>query len=294
MKPSPFLYRVPRSVEEAVDLLAEHGDEAKLLAGGQSLVPTMNFRLARPAVLLDLNRIPELAYVEDGGNGLRIGAMTRQAKLEHDAGVAARSPLLAAAMPHVAHLQIRNRGTIGGSIAHADPAAEIPAVALATGARMKLRSRDGERWVAAEDFFHGFFFTAVEPADLLVEVEVPPLPAGTGWSFREIARRHGDFALVGVIATITIGKGRCEAARIVLFAVGGTPIVAAAAEACLRSGRLDAECFAEVARVAAFEDIDPVDDIHASADYRRRLTEVLVRRALSEAHGRARGAGNQA
>jgi carbon-monoxide dehydrogenase medium subunit len=304
VKPAPFDYHAPASVEEAVDLLAEHGWDAKLLAGGQSLVPTMNFRLAQPAVLLDLNRVEELSYVrfgdpDDGmppGDGdatnaaLRIGAMTRQAAVECNAEVARHSPLLAAALPYVAHPQIRNRGTIGGSIAHADPAAELPAVAVAMGARITVRNREGERRVEAADFFRGLFTTALGPEDLLVEVELPPLAVDTGWSFHEVARRHGDYALVGVIATVTLSGAACTAARVVFFSVGGGPVIAAGAESALQGRQLDEKTIAEAARVGAREDIDPGGDIHASAAYRRHLAEVLARRAISEAHGRARSA----
>ena len=307
MKPAPFEYKAPATTEEAVDLLAEHGWDAKLLAGGQSLVPTMNFRLAQPAVLLDLNRIDELAYIRtvgeadandgaaggsegDGGDcagGLRIGAMTRQAALERNPEVAAHSPLLAAALPYIAHPQIRNRGTIGGSIAHADPAAELPAVAVTLGAELTIRNAGGERRVASADFFQGLFATALGPEDLLVQISVPALPAGAGWSFQEVARRHGDYALVGVAATMVLAGDVCESARLVFLSVGGGPVVASSAVAALVGETLDDRRIAEAARLAAHEDIDPVDDIHASAAYRRHLAAVLGRRALAEAAERA-------
>lgn len=305
MKPAPFEYHAPGSVDEVMELLGEHGSDAKLLAGGQSLVPTMNFRLSEPSVLVDLNRVDGLSYVRGGakdgpaGSGapadsgtpsppLRIGAMTRQSAVERSPEVATRAPLLAAAMPHIAHPQIRNRGTIGGSLAHADPAAELPAVAVALGARMTIRGQGGERQVGAADFFEGLFTTALGPEDLLVEIEVPPLPPRTGWAFQEVARRHGDYALVGVAATVTSSSdGRCEAARIVFLSVGGGPVTATGAQDLLAGGPLDDERIAEAARLAARQDIDPVGDMHASPAYRRHLAEVLARRALGEARQRA-------
>jgi carbon-monoxide dehydrogenase medium subunit len=287
MKPAPFEYFAPTSAEAALDLLGEHGADAKLLAGGQSLVPTMNFRLAQPSVLVDLNRISDLAFVRPNGV-LSIGAMTRQAALERSPEVARHAPLLAAALPHIAHPQIRNRGTLGGSLAHADPAAELPAVAVALGAEIVVRNRRGERRHAARDFFQGLFSTTLEPDDLLVAVDFPALPEGTGWSFQEVARRHGDYALVGVAATLGMSGSTCRTASIVLFAVGGGPVVAAAAQALLEGAELTDARIHDAARCAAHDDIDPVGDIHASAAYKRHLAEVLVGRALHEARARAR------
>jgi len=299
MKPAPFEYFAPTTIDEALALLAEYGDDAKLLAGGQSLVPTMNFRLARPAVLIDLNRVPDLGYIRaaDAGEPLELGAMTRQTILERSTEVANHQPLLTAALPHIAHPQIRNRGTLGGSLAHADPAAELPAVAVALRARIVVRNIDGERRHDAGDFFHGLFSTALEPTDMLAAVEVPPLREGTGWSFQEVARRHGDYALVGVAATMRLAAGVCEEARIVLFAVGGGPTLARHAGGELEGIAIDDARIAGAARSAAREDIDPIGDIHASAAYKRHLAEVLVRRALHEAMARsgdARAAGGDA
>jgi len=254
----------------------------------------MNFRLAQPAVLLDLNRIEELAHVRMGeGGSMSIGAMVRHSTLEHSADVAAHSPLLAAALPYIAHPQIRNRGTIGGSIAHADPAAELPAVAVALGAELTIRSSEGERRVAAGDFFQGLFCTSLGPSDLLVAVDLPPQPAGTGWSFQELARRHGDYALVGVAATVRLAGDACEAARMVFLSAGDRPVVASNAAASLAGQPFDERRITEAARLAASEDIDPVDDIHASAAYRRHLAEVLARRALHEAGARARSGAHR-
>ncbi|HLL82487.1 MAG TPA: FAD binding domain-containing protein, partial [Longimicrobium sp.] len=202
MKPAPFAYHRPDSVEGALALLAEHGYDAKLLAGGQSLVPAMNFRLAAPAVLIDLNRIARLDAIGEAEGGVRIGAMVRQRAAERSALLAERAPLIAETLPYVAHAQIRNRGTMGGSIAHADPAAELPAVMLALGARLLLRGPGGMRTVAADDFFTGLFATALEPEEMLVEIEIPTVAPGTGWAFDEISRRHGDFALAGVGASV--------------------------------------------------------------------------------------------
>ena len=225
MKPAPFRYLAPRSAEEALSYLAEYGYDAKVLAGGQSLVPTMNFRLAQPAVLVDLNRASELFYVNEVADGtVHLGAMTRQRTVEQSAVVARRVPLLHATMPHIAHVQIRNRGTIGGSLAHADPAAELPAVMVALSAQFRLRSLQGERTVAAEDFYIGLFTTDLQPDEILAEIVVPPPPPRTGWAFQEVARRHGDYALVGAAATVTLAAdGRCSAARLIYFSVGDGP-----------------------------------------------------------------------
>lgn len=284
MKPPPFEYFAPRSEEEALQRLAEYGWDAKLLAGGQSLIPAMNFRLARPAVLVDLNRIDSLRYVEDAEGGLRIGAMTRQAVVERDGMVAARAPLLAAALPHLAHPQIRSRGTIGGSLAHADPAAELPAVMVALGARLRIVGPDGERWIDAADFFIGLFTTALMPGEMLVEVRIPPTPSGARHAFLEVARRHGDYALAGVALQLQVdAEGRCSDARIVLLSVGDGPVVAGGCATALIGRRLDAGSISEAAAIAAIDDIDPPGDLHASPEYRRHLVRVLARRALESA-----------
>ena len=296
MKPAPFRYYAPTSVEEALALLAEHGDEAKVLAGGQSLIPTMNFRLAQPAVLVDLNNIAELFYIRPNGDGgLRIGAMTRQAQVERDPLVAERAPLVHETMPHIAHPQIRNRGTFGGSIAHADPAAELPAVSVALGGRFLARSQGGERWIPAQEFFWGLFTTALEPDELLVEIELPPMPPHTGWAFHEVARRHGDYALVGVAALVTLDEaGACEQARLVYLGVGDGPVEAQQAADVLRGQAPTPEAIRAAAETAASADIDPVSDIHASAEFRRHLAKVLARRALEQAVERASRPGLKA
>ena len=289
MKPAPFAYFAPHNLDEALDLLAQHGYDGKVLAGGQSLIPTMNFRLAQPAALVDINRVAELAFLdEDAGGGLRIGALTRQRTLERSAAVASRAPLLHATMPYIAHVQIRNRGTLGGSLAHADPAAELPAVMVALDARFRLQSRRGERWVAAADFYIGLFTTALQEDELIAEIEIPAMPARAGWSIQEIARRHGDYAIVGVAAVVELDPaGLCRAARLIYFSVGEGPTAAPSAAAVLLGQPADDGVIAAAARAAAQQDIDPLGDIHATPAYRRHLVEVLGRRALQEAFGRA-------
>jgi carbon-monoxide dehydrogenase medium subunit len=290
MKPAPFKYYAPTTVEEALAHLSKYGYDAKALAGGQSLIPTMNFRLAQPSVLVDLNNIPELFYIHpDENGGLRMGAMTRESQVEHSPLVAERAPLLHETMPHIAHPQIRNRGTIGGTLAHADPAAELPAVSVALNGRFRLRSQAGERWVAADEFFIGFFTTALEPDELLVEVALPPMPPRSGWSFLEVARRHGDYALVGVAAVATLDdKGQCLQARLVFLSVGDGPVEAHQAAEMLTGQIPSPEVIRAAAETAAKADVDPGSDIHASAEYRRHLVQVLARRALEEAVERAK------
>lgn len=288
MKPAPFEYHRPDRVEEALELLTQHGWEAKLLAGGQSLIPAMNFRLAQPGVLIDLNRIPGLDGIQSQG-ALRLGTMVRQHAAERSEEVTRLAPLIAEAMPHVAHPQIRNRGTVGGSLAHADPAAELPAVMVALGAAFHLRSPNGTRTVPAEEFYTGLFGTALEAGEMLVEIEVPARAPGTGWAFQEVSRRHGDFALAGIAAQAGVdGQGRCTAPRIVLFGVGDAPVMAREAGALLEGQEPTPEAIGAAAEAAARQDVDPPADIHASADYRRSLVEVLVRRALPVALERAR------
>ncbi len=288
MKPAPFKYYAPTTVDEALAHLAAHGWDAKVLAGGQSLIPMMNFRLAQPAVLVDLNNIPDLSYIRRTRNGgLHIGAMTRQAVLERDPVVAEAAPMIHAALPKVAYPAIRSRGTLGGSIAHADPSAELVAASVALDARFRLRSKRGERTVPAGDFFVGLFTTVLEPDELLVEIQLPPMPRNSGWAFLEVARRHHDFALVGVAAVVTVDKkGRCDSARLVYFSVGDGPVEAKQACAVLQGQPPGAEVIQEAAETAAAADIpEPNSDINASAEYRRHLIKVLGRRALNEAFG---------
>lgn len=289
MKPAPFEYHRPESVEEALALLAEHGYDAKLLAGGQSLVPAMNFRMAVPAVLIDLNRIAGLDGIAEVDGGLRIGAMVRQRVAERDPLVAARAALIAETLPYVAHAQIRNRGTMGGSIAHADPAAEMPAVMLALDARFRLRGPNGERLVSAGEFFTGLFGTALERDEMLTEIEVPAAAPRTGWAFDEVSRRHGDYALAGIAATVQVDEaGRCSSARIALLSVGEGPVLAAEAAAALVGQAPDEAAIGAAAEAASQRDVDPPGDIHASPEYRRQLVKVLVQRVLPRAFERAR------
>jgi carbon-monoxide dehydrogenase medium subunit len=288
VKPPAFDYHSPATVEEALALLAEYGSDAKLLAGGQSLVPSMNFRLADPAVLVDLNDVAELFFVDaESSPGVRIGAMTRQRDVERRAAIAERAPLLHETMPFIAHPQIRNRGTIGGSIAHADPAAELPAVMLALNVRFRIRRHDRERWVPADEFFTGLFATALEPDELLVEIEIPPPGPRSGYAFTELSRRHGDYALVGVAVGLVLEEdGRCEQARITLLSVGDGPVLAEQGARALMGEQLTNAAIADAAETVAGRDIDPTADIHASAAYRRQLARVLTRRALTTALGR--------
>jgi len=290
MKPAPFVYQAPESLPAALDLLARHGAEAKVLAGGQSLIPVLNFRLAQPALLVDLNRIEGLAGVRRGPDGgLSIGAMTRQRAIEREPLVAEVAPLLAEAVPWIAHPQIRNRGTIGGSLAHADPAAELPAVMVALGARFRLAKSGGERWVEARDFYHGLFSTALEMDEILVEIAIPPLPLRTGCAFLEIARRHGDYAQAGLAAVVTLAEdGTCREARLVFLSVGDRPIETKTAAERLRGERLTADSIAAAAETAAGE-IRPSTDVHASAEFKRHLAGVLAKRALRLASERAGG-----
>ena len=287
MKPPVFEYHRPGSLHDALALLGAHPG-AKPLAGGQSLIPAMNFRLAAPGRLIDLNALEELAGIaETADGGLRIGAMTRHSVVELSAAVAARAPLLAQAMPFIAHTQIRNRGTIGGSLAHADPAAELPAVMVALEARLALQSTRGERVVPAAEFFTGLFATALTDGELITAIEIPVAPARTGTAFLELARRRGYYALVGVTAVVTLdAEGRVADPRIVLFSVGEGPVRATHVEQALAGTAGDAAAV-QAAAEAVQRDIDHSSDIHASSAYRRQLASVLTRRALGAAIGRA-------
>ena len=288
MKPAPFAYHRPATVDEALTVLARHGGDAKPLAGGQSLIPAMNFRLARPAVLVDLNRIAALAGIRGSADGLRIGTMTRQRAVERDTTVARDAPLLAEALPHIAHPQIRTRGTVGGSLAHADPAAELPAVMVALDATFDLRGPRGKRSIAAAEFYTGLFTTALAPDELLVEIAIPRPAPRSGSAFVEVARRHGDYALAGVAAVVALDDaGRCREARIALLSVGDGPVLARKAAQAITGAAPTAEAIKAAADAAASKDIDPPGDIHASAAYRRQLVGVLVRRALQRACERA-------
>ncbi len=286
MKPASFDYHRASSIDDALTLLAEHSS-AKPLAGGQSLIPAMNFRLARPEALVDLNGVSELSGIHattDGG--LRIGAMTRHAAVERSADVQRLAPLLTEAMHHVAHPQIRNRGTLGGSLAHADPSAELPAVMLALDATFVVRGRTRERRIDAMDFFTGLFVTALEPGELLVAVEIPPRPARSGHAFLEVARRHGDYALAGVAAEVSLDEnGRIASARLGLLSLGDRPVLASSGASLV--GRDASPVTFAAAADAVREEVDPPSDIHADARYRKHLAGVLTQRALAIAAQRA-------
>lgn len=283
MKPPSFSYAAPTSLDETIALLGTHGGDAKLLAGGQSLMPLLNMRLARPHVLIDLNRVAELAYIEENG-ALKLGALVRHAELERSSFLARACPLLVEAVPYIGHLAIRNRGTLGGSVAHADPAAELPGVLVALDAQIHVAGPAGERTVPASDFFVTYLTTDLGEDELVTAVTLPPWPSRAGWAFLEFARRHGDYALVGVAAVVTPAAGgeTCAEARISLIGVGGTPVRAREAEARLAGAALGEQIIAEAAAAAAAE-LEPEGDLHASADYRRALARTLVARALTQA-----------
>jgi carbon-monoxide dehydrogenase medium subunit len=285
VKPAPFTYAAAGSAAEAVELLARHGDGAKVLAGGQSLVPMLNMRLARPAVVVDINGARELDYLREAGGVLAIGALCRQRTLERWA--AERAPLLAEALRSIGHAAIRNRGTVAGSIAHADPASELPALSLVCDGAVVARGPAGERIVSAGELYLAPLTTSLRPDELVTEVRLALPPRGAGWGFAEVARRHGDFALVGAAAVLWRGDdGRVAGARLGFFGVGGTPVRGAAGEAVLAGQEPTPARLDEAARLAA-ADLDPDDDLHATADYRRRVAQVLARRVLAAALGRA-------
>lgn len=291
MKPPRFAYHDPASLNDALALLAEHGEEAKVLAGGQSLVPMMNLRLARPSVVVDLNQVQELDYIQLEKGEVVIGALARQRAVERAPEVLALQPLIPAAIRLIGHPQVRNRGTVVGSLAHADPAAELPAVAVALDAEMSLVGPNGRRDVSADDFFISYFTTALAPDEMLVEARFPTLPARTGWAISEVARRHGDFALAGAVATLTLDEaGNTAEARLALFGVSDRPVRLSAAEQALQGQAPDAESFAQAAEVAQSSLTGLTDDVHASADYRRHVAGVLLQRALGEALDRAHAA----
>ncbi|MCJ7715011.1 MAG: xanthine dehydrogenase family protein subunit M [Anaerolineales bacterium] len=290
MKPAPFKYYAPETIPEVLSLLNDHGYDAKVLAGGQSLVPMMNFRLVQPAIVVDINNIPELSFIEKKDKGLHLGAMTRHNKAEKSSLIKDQAPLIYETMPQIATTQIRNRGTIGGSLAHADPSAELVAVTTALEARFKIQSQVGERWIPAEEFFVGLLMTCMDPEELLVEIYIPGLPSRSGWSLKEVARRPHDFALIGVVAVITLDKkDRCETAKLVYLSAGDGPVSAVEAAALLKGEEITDDLITAAAEKAATDEIDPGSDIHATADFRRHLANVLTRRALAEAYQRAKG-----
>jgi carbon-monoxide dehydrogenase medium subunit len=286
VKPPRFDYHAPSSVEEAVGVLTRYRGDAKVLAGGQSLIPLLNFRLAQPAALVDLNRIPGLAYVREDDGHVHLGAMTRQRTIEFSPVVARRLPLLQDATALVGHLPIRTRGTIGGSIAHADPSAEYPAVLTALEGTVVARGPRGERTLTAAELFRSYLTTSLEPDEILTEIRVPAMTPGSGHAFEELSRRHGDFALVGVAAVVTRRGDQCTAARLATAGVGPVPVRLRAAEEILERDGLGAKAVAAAAARAA-ELVDPESDLHASAAYRRNLVRVLTARALARAIARS-------
>jgi CO/xanthine dehydrogenase FAD-binding subunit len=288
MKPAPFKYVAATSLPHALALKAEHGDDAKFLAGGQSLLPAMNFRLAWPAILIDINEIADLAGIGQSGEAMRVGALTRYRTLQRDADFAQAFPLIGEALPHIAHPQIRNRGTIGGNLAHADPASELPAIAIALGARFRVQSVRKERWIEASDFFVGALTTDLAPEEMLVEIELPPAKPRSGACFMEIARRRGDFAIVGVAAMVTLGnQTECSEIRLAFCGVGETPFDASSAASAIVGHRLTEAATRDVAAsVQAM--IEPAGSVHATADYQRHVAGVLTERALQTAHERVR------
>jgi aerobic carbon-monoxide dehydrogenase medium subunit len=290
MKPPAFEYRVAQTQGDVLALLAEHGDRAKLLAGGQSLIPLMNFRLAQPELLIDINQVAELSYVREWDGGVAIGALTRQSALERSDTVAARLPILVEATGLVGHLPIRHRGTLGGNLAHADPASELPAVMLALGADFAVAGPHGSRTVPAAQFFTDALTTALHPDELLVEVRAPGLPPRTGGAFVEVARRHGDYALAGAAALVTLNAaGRCERVRLALCGVAPTALRVAEAEQALL-GEVPAGAALDAAADRAAAAADPPGDVHASAAFRRKLARVVARQAIELAARRAGGA----
>lgn len=286
MKPAAFDYVVAESADAAVAALAAAGGEAKILAGGQSLVPMLNFRLLRPAILVDINRIPGLAFIKARADHIAIGALTRHYRLETSPVIAEQLPIVAEAMRHVAHLAIRNRGTIGGSLSHADPAAELPMLALLLNATLHVASPAGSRTVAARDFFLGPLTVDLAADEMVTRITIPKLPPATGWGFAEVARRSGDFALAAVAATVTLTDGLIREARIAMTGIDETAKRASQAEALLTGRKLTPDLI-DAAIAAVRSEVHPPTDLHASSDYRRHLVGVLAGRALADAWRRA-------
>jgi len=285
MKPAPFKYIAATSLEQALALKAQHGDEAKFLAGGQSLIPAMNFRLARPAILIDINGIEALHGVRERA---RIGPLTRYKALQRDAAFAELFPLIGEALPHIAHPQIRNRGTIGGNLSHADPASELPAIAVALRARFHVKSATRARSIDAAEFFVGALTTDLGPDEMLTEIELPLQSPRTGSCFMEVARRRGDFAIVGVAAQMTLDEhDACSDIRLTFCGVGETPVDTSTAARRLIGQSPTEEAFRDVA-ASVQTMIEPAGNVHATADYQRHIAGVLTARALQTAHQRVR------
>jgi carbon-monoxide dehydrogenase medium subunit len=286
VKAPPFDYHRAASADEALALLAEHGDEAKVLAGGQSLVPLMNMRLARPTHLVDIGRVSDLSTIRNG-NGLTLGSMVRHRVIERSEVVRRENPLLASAVRFIGHAAIRTRGTIGGSLAHADPAAELPMLLVALDGEVEARSSRSGRTVPASELFEGFLTTSLHADELLTSIRIPALPSGTGWSFQEFSRRSGDFAIVGVAATVRLDDdGNVAEARLALSGVDTVPVRATSTESMLAGQTPSDDLWSSAGREAAAH-LEPSSDLHGSAAYRKQLASVLAQRALSEAHQRS-------
>ena len=286
MKPAPFDYIAATSVDMAAAALADGGDDAKIIAGGQSLVPLLNFRLLRPSILIDINRIESLAFISETATDIRVGALTRHYQLETSPVIARHLPVLSCAMTHVAHLAIRNRGTIGGSLAHGDPAAELPMMALLLDAELHIGSVAAARITAARDFFLDALTVDLNAGEIVTEIALPKLPPQTGWGFAEVSRRRGDFALAAAAATLAVAAGAIVEARIALSGIGRTAVRATTAESLLVGHALQPPLVSQAIE-AVRAAIEPDTDLHASADYRRHLAGVLTGRALAAAWRRA-------
>jgi carbon-monoxide dehydrogenase medium subunit len=287
MKLPAFEYACPATLAEAVALLASHDGEAKALAGGQSLMPMMAFRVAQPSLLVDLRKLSDLKGIRISDEGVRLGALVRWRDIQDDLRLMAAHPLLKAAIAHVAHYQIRNRGTVGGSIAHADPAAEMPGVAVTCEAEIAVAGKSGARTIKAADFFLGALTTALEPDEIITEVRLPHWPAGRRFGFQEFARRRGDFAMAGIALFYDTDEGgKAQNAHVGVIGVGDRPRRLAGAEAALNGRAIDEATIVKAGEAASAE-VEPQDDIHASAAYRRALTGTLVERALQHAMGMA-------
>lgn len=289
MKPAPFKYFAPHSLDEALALKKEHGHEAKILAGGQSLIPAMNFRLAQASILIDLNNIKELRKIEKQNGSLHIGAMTLQSQAEKSELVEKHNPLLYETIPNIAHSQIRNRGTIGGSLAHADPASELPVIASTTQARFLASSSTENRWLSWDEFFLGMFTINLREDEILTEIEFPDLAKDQGWAFLEIARRKGDYAMAGLAATLSLDADKnIKSADLVYLNVGDGPVRASEAAQSLLGKKGNKTSFKEAARIASEKEIAPFGNVHASPDFQRHLSKTLTERALAIALKRAK------
>jgi CO/xanthine dehydrogenase FAD-binding subunit len=282
MKPASFEYHAPATIEEALALLQANGPDSRVLAGGQTLIPMMNFRLAAPTVIVDLNQIPDLSYIKDEGEVISIGAMTRQRAIEFSTLIAQKVPLLSQAIKLVGHLPTRSRGTIGGSIANADPAAEIPMVLQALEGEVVVRGANGRRTIPAAELFRDAMTTSLAPDEILLEVRLPVMPAGAGCAVEEFVRRHGDFAIAAVTAVIQREGENCVRARIATAGISSRSERLHAAETFLEQEGLGESAITRAAEMAA-EDVEPLSDQHASTAYRRQLTQVLTERAVRRA-----------